>query len=541
VRFTLAELDALAAQQAPSGAQEKDDKEPTKQRGGSMLEDALDKLLQYAPNTKPPTDEAILDAEKQLFAAMKRVVASESPLRDRLAALYAERAASLVPNGKSLIRANDPLARVLVRFDDERTMTTSIERVIAHPAARAFPGSVPSDALRTHFAATVSIATPGRRSLGIYAAPGDALRVTIGDGKTSPPTGLRLRIGAHSDDIARRPSWPRMPRISRVFAIDRAEMTIANAYGGLVMLECDEGLTGSIDLQVAGVVEAPLFELGVTSPEVWREHIRNRKAPWAELVSDKIALTVPSERVRGLDDPTELLQFWNSLADAAADLSARSRDRKRAERYVADIEISAGYMHAGYPIMTHLDAAKDMVDLTRMKQAPWGLFHELGHNHQSKDWTFAGTSEVTVNLFSLYLSETMCGVGWDKAWGGNLVRAEARLAAALAAGKKPWEEGKGDKADFGLRLLMYSQLQRAFGWELFVHAFAEYRDLAEADRPKTDDEKRDQWLVRASKSVDRDLGPFFAAWGLPVSDKARAEVAALEDWMPDNWPSGAAR
>jgi hypothetical protein len=318
-------------------------------------------------------------------------------------------------------------------------------------------------------------------------------------------------------------------------------MTIANAFGGLVMLECDEALAGSIDLQVAGCVDAPLFELGKTDPAVWREHLRNRKAPWAELVTDKIALTVPSERVRDLDDPTELLQFWNSLADAAADLAAQSRDRKRAERYVADLEISAGYMHAGYPIMTHLDAAKDMVDLARMKKAPWGLFHELGHNHQSKDWTFAGTSEVTVNLFSLYLSETMCGVSWDKAWSGNLVRAEERLAATLAAGKKPWNEGKDGKADLGLRLLMYSQLQRAFGWELFVHAFAEYRDLADADRPKTDDDKRDQWLVRASKSVDRDFGPFFAAWGLPVSDKARAEIAPLEDWMPDGWPAPTAR
>ena len=46
---------------------------------------------------------------------------------------------------------------------------------------------------------------------------------------------------------------------------------------------------------------------------------------------------------------------------------------------------------------------------------------------------------------------------------------------------------------------------------------------------------------RASKSVDRDLGPFFAAWGLPVSDKARAEVAPLEDWMPDGWPAPTAR
>ena len=88
---------------------------------------------------------------------------------------------------------------------------------------------------------------------------------------------------------------------------------------------------------------------------------------------------------------------------------------------------------------------------------------------------------------------------------------------------------------------MYSQLQRAFGWELFVHAFAEYRDLPEQQRPKTDAEKRDQWLLRASRSVDRDLGPFFEAWGLPVSEQARAAVASLDDWMPEDWPDAGGR
>ena len=536
VRFTLAELDVRSSPAT----------EPTKSKGSEpnakpTLEDDLETLIRYAPVAKAPTDQRITDAEKRLFAAMQRIARKESPVRTSLARLFEERRTSLVPTEKSPIRSRDPLARVLVKFDDERTHTTPTEHVVAHPASATFPGAVPADAMRTHFGATLSIATPGRRSIGVYAAPGEALRVAIGDGKAVPPKGLRLRIGAHSDDIARRPSWPRMPRISRTFALDRGELTVANAYGGLVYLECDEGLSGSIDLQITGCVESPLFELGVTNATVWREHLRQRPAPWAELVTDKIALTVPSERIRSLDDPTELLQFWNAIADAAADLAARPRERKRAERYVADVEISAGYMHAGYPIMTHLDAAKDMVDLQRMKRGPWGLFHELGHNHQSKDWTFAGTGEVTVNLFSLYLCDTLCGIAWNEAWGGNLARAEQKLALALADGRKPWAPGKGGELDLSLRLLMYSQLQRAFGWELFVHAFAEYRDAKENERPKTEDEKRDQWLVRASRSIDRDLGPFFEAWGLPVSAAAREQVAALPDWMPDNWPAPTAK
>ena len=65
--------------------------------------------------------------------------------------------------------------------------------------------------------------------------------------------------------------------------------------------------------------------------------------------------------------------------------------------------------------------------------------------------------------------------------------------------------------------------------------FALYRDLPAAQRPKSDAEKRDQWLVRFSRAVGRNLGPFFQAWGVPTSEKARVSIADLPAWMPDNF------
>ncbi len=532
VRFALAELDAMALAQRPADPKAQDQQ-------GDELREAVDRLEAYRPAGKPPTDPQLLAAERKLMAAMPGIVRRGGALAERLSALHALRPQQLTPSEERKITNRDPLARVLVRFDDERTLTTPVDFVRPHAAAASFPGALPQGAAPSPAGRTLALDVPGRRSLGLYAPAGGVVTVVFGDGKAQPPEGLRLRIGAHSDDVRRRDSWSRMPRISRVFGVDAATMRVASAYGGLLYLEADAGLSGTADLQVDGCVEAPLFELGTTDPQRWRDILRLTPGPWAELATQKVVLTVPSEAVRKLDDPTAVLQFWDSLLDGAADLSARPRERTRPERYVADRQISAGAMHAGYPIMTHLRAAQDMLDLQRMKSGPWGLLHELGHNHQSKDWTFDGTGEVTVNLFSLYLCDTLCGIGPDEAWGGNLRRAKDRLAQALAEGRKPWGERRGDKADFGVRLLMYSQLQQAFGWELFIHCFAEYRDLRDEERPKTDQDKRDQWLVRASRSVDRDLGPFFTAWGVETSDAARASVAALADWMPEDWPASA--
>jgi len=80
------------------------------------------------------------------------------------------------------------------------------------------------------------------------------------------------------------------------------------------------------------------------------------------------------------------------------------------------------------------------------------------------------------------------------------------------------------------------QVREAFGWNAYRKVFAEYRALAEDQRPRTDDEKRDRRLVGLSRAVGRNLGPFFHVWGVPTSESARASVTDLPVWMPADFP-----
>jgi hypothetical protein len=168
-----------------------------------------------------------------------------------------------------------------------------------------------------------------------------------------------------------------------------------------------------------------------------------------------------------------------------------------------------------------------------MNAGQWGFFHELGHNHQQGEWTFAGTVEVTCNLFSLYVCESVCGQppgqGHDAMKPENVTKKTERYTGTGVDFEK-W------KADPFLALTMYNQLRQAFGWETYKKVFAEYRALPSGEKPKTDDEKRDQWMVRFSRAVGKNLGPFFQAWGVPTSEKARASIANLPAWMPDDFP-----
>ncbi len=497
---------------------------------------ALDALESHAGGKKPLSDSDAAQAAAVVMRAVRSLPASDKLLLPRLRRLEKTHQADTVPTAKRPLTSKNPLGRLLLTLQVQETKRAAPEKVRAHPAAVEFPGAVPADAKRVTRTLQIDTRVSDWHSTGLYAAPGKVITVTVP--KTAAGKKLAVRIGAHKDRLWRHDRWRRAPEICRQFPIDGPTTRAANAFGGLVYVvvprECD---LGTIKVTIRGAVEAPYYVHGVTDLKQWREAIRSRPAPWAELVTKKIVLTLPSKVVRGLDDPKDVMDFWDRVMDACAELAARPLDRPRPERYVPDVQISAGYMHAGYPIMTLLDMPPVMVDKARMTAnkhgGVWGLFHETGHNHQSRDWTFGGTGEVTVNLFTMYVFETVCGMEPTKAHGSISDKARARKMKTYFAApdfEKKW------KRDPFLGLIMYIQLKESFGWDAFKKVFAEYRNLPRNERPRSDDEKRDQWMVRLSRTVGRNLGPFFQAWRVPTSEKARASIANLPTWLPENFP-----
>jgi hypothetical protein len=492
---------------------------------------ALDLLEVQSRGQAKPTKTELQQAGASVTAAARAIPNTDALLLPRMKKLAAELGTQSVPTPKKPLKTTDGLARVLLAMQLEDLEKLTPEETKAHPAAAFFPGTIPDGTSRVTKELNIDGGTPGWHSTGLYAAPGEIVHVTLQG--ASPVKGLAVRVGAHQDGLWHHDAWNRVPEITRQWPIKDAQTRIASAFGGLIYIVVPGGdKIAAFKVQVRNAVEAPLFVLGQTDEKEWRERIRALSGPWAEFATKKVVLTVPSEHIRKLDDPVALMTFWDLVLDADAVLSGRSKERERPERIVSDVQISAGYMHSGYPIMTHLDAAPRMVDLAVMKQGEWGLFHELGHNHQSGDWTFGGTGEVTVNLFTLYVYEKVCGKTPRNARDNMAVEKRNQTLKKYLAARDfaKWQN------DPFLALTMYVQLQEAFGWETYVKLFAEYRDLPKGERPKNDDEKRDQWMLRFSKAVGKNLGPFFETWGVPTSETARKEVANLPKWMPADWP-----
>ena len=436
------------------------------------------------------------------------------------------------PTEDDPIRKSDLVARLAATLYVIEHDRTPAESVRAYPAAADFPGAVPADAPRIVRRLTIDTVVPRWHSTGLYAAPGELVTVTV-PAAAAESGALHVRVGAHSDGIWRRAEWTRMPEISRRFPVSGPRTRVANAFGGLIYVEVPSDVDlGKVAVEIEGAVAAPRFVLGETDPGAWRAEIRHAPAPWAEIEGRNMVVTTDAREVRELDDPRAVAETWDTVLDLNAELAEWSSPRTSPERFVVDRQISVGYMHDGYPLMAHLDQKANLVDAAHLRAGHWGVFHEVGHNHQSRDWTFDGTLEVTVNLFTLYVYEFLCGIPVAEHERGSPVFRTEQMAR-YDFDQPDFEQWKRDPF---LALVMYEQLQQEFGWEAFRRVFAEYRDLANADRPRSDDDKRDQWLVRFSRTVGRNLGPFFEAWGVPTSQAARDEVADLPVWLPTGFP-----
>lgn len=485
--------------------------------------------LENAARTKHDARDAA-QAVATVSLAARSLPLDEKNFMPRLRQLQG--AQSALPTPEHPLGNDEPLARLALTLQLEDLRRTPPEQVRAHPAAAAFPYAVAADAPRVTRSVEINTAVADWHSTGLYAAAGETIRV-----RTPPAAvgkGLRVRIGAHSDSLWHLDAWARAPEITTETPLEAATTPAANAFGGLIYIVAPPNANlGTVRVEIGGAVEAPHYVLGRTELRQWRDKLRAAPAPWAELESKKIIVTVPSTVVRALDDPEGLMRFWDSVLDSMADLGGEPRARKRPERIVADAQISAGYMHAGYPIMTHLDVIEHLVDVKRLREGDsWGFFHEIGHNHQREEWTFEGTGEVTNNLFCLYAFHRVCGrtEGLHPALAKD--QRQKRRAAHLARPDfKKWQN------DPFLALELYLQLQEAFGWEPFQKVFAEYRALSAAQKPKSDADKRDQWMTRFSQAVGKNLGPFFEAWGVPTSAAARASIAHLPPWAPANFPA----
>ena len=465
-------------------------------------------------------------AEKTLLTLAEALPHGAQPdCEARLDALLASPAAQGVPSPSNPLRDGLPRIAVVARL--QRWQADPVRVWPADPAQASYPGAVKPGWSPIERTIEIDGSIPRWHSTGVFAPAGAPLTVTLPSDAAG--RGLKLRIGTTADNLLGvADAWRRAPVVSMEVPLDRPATTLSSPFGGLVYIVVpDAGLDGwRGTVSLSGGIMAPWFRLGRDSAADFARQCADTHAPQGEIEGGSFVITCETAQLRRVDDPAWIAAFWDRVLEADR-LLADLPPRRSPERICSDVQLISGWLHNGYPLMYHIGSAgKDALDWVVDKSAlergdAWGVFHEIGHNHQSGDWTPDGFGEITVNLFTAYAIAEVCGADF-RADGFSVSTAEQ--AKRIEKFKKDGISYDHLKRDVFLALEPYLRIAETYGWDVYRKTFAAYHAPGFA-KPKDDAEKWAVFTTLLSEAANTDLAAVFAAWGVPIPDTARAACA----------------
>ncbi|CAL8337002.1 unnamed protein product [Boreogadus saida] len=385
---------------------------------------------------------------------------------------------------------------------------------------------IPSMPIVRHHQLNVNANTAGEEewiSTGVYLTPG--MKTYISLPAQIVNKGWKVQIGCQTDALDHLKELRRAPCVHKTFRITTPMIQVWNLWGGLLYLVAppDTQVEG-LKVTVERAVLAPYFMSGVTTIAEWAV-LRTSPAPWAELEFDNVIFTIPSSAIKDLERPDKVAALWDDIMKSVADLAVVSHKFPRKERFVADVQISHGLMHAGYPIMMLSSMVPELMDWEGARtRGLWGFIHELGHNQQRGCWEFRpNTTECTCNLWSVYVHEEVLGINREQAHPALQSKSRASRPGDYVKGGKDH-----DNWNTWTALETYLQLQEAFGWAAFKKVFAAYHDMS--DVPGDNEGKMNLYTKTFSMAVEHNLCAFFKAWGWPIEAATEEELSKLPPW-----------
>ncbi|MGV9303559.1 M60 family metallopeptidase [Nonomuraea sp. NPDC003727] len=415
---------------------------------------------------------------------------------------------------------------VLLGSSPARAATASARRTVV---LRARP-SAESERLRLQQA----LGTTNFHHTGLHLPAAGTLTVEVEAKDGLLPT---LHVGApdtHADVTYKNP---------RAYPLTAGANTVTDPGGGMIYLSLvgaasDDDRKAKVKF-VSGARPVPTFVMGETTESAFQAQLDTlTTAPQVELVSPYGIVTVTRDGMLAWRDQDHhaLLSLLETIISSHAAISGIDRQERsplpfhlvEAPRMPTGAGAYATHGWTAYP-RTYLDR---LLTVDGLRTRGWGVYHELGHQHQQMAYKPTDLTEVTVNIYSLAAQRTL-------GQPSNLTKPDAKTGLTPYQSALPKLPSSGYVKGFGAfeKLVPFRQLELAFGDDFWPRLHRLVRD----ERPPsewTETDRRWGYLaLYTSRTAGRDLRGFWERWGAPVTAEYLARVAALGLPAPDVDPS----
>lgn len=361
------------------------------------------------------------------------------------------------------------------------------------------------------------------QSTGIYKRKGDTIEIYVDESAQQLPTytltGISLsdyREGGKSGTH-----------------LQRGKNTISGDQEGIIHIR-NEGprvTQQTTRVEIRGGVTIPRFVLGKMTDKEWQDELNKYpNAPGYELVGPNTLITGSDKTIALVKEPTKILESKEhliTLHDKTSGIDGSSSLHRKPIgliQHFRETSSQSSYMYAAdrHLGFDHQEAMKVLLDPTY--QDRWGVWHELGHKYQVEGMDWKELDEVTVNIFSMRAQKAL----------GQRSRLEkdnvyTRIFNYLNNNQSNNFDRQGDFVKLG----MFWQLELAFGEDFYPNLHKLYRE--EGKHLATEQEKRQYFILSASKISQTNLAPFFEKWGIEVTADTSKQLAQLPNLTKKIW------
>ncbi|WP_169307204.1 M60 family metallopeptidase [Chitiniphilus eburneus] len=352
------------------------------------------------------------------------------------------------------------------------------------------------------------------QSTGYWVQAGDVLVVSYHYTGTAPSRVPEIWLHSIDDN-----TWAYST--AQKVKLNVGSTTITASKTGAVYVAVFNNPTGGemkVELVSGGRV-MPRFVLGQHNATQWQQMLANYgNAPYAELVGRRMMVTATLAKARKhVDDPVKLMTLWDEVVRLEDEQYGITPDKPWPHNstphrfHFVELPGQNIWLYSWQYRMAadSADAAiSTVLNSEVLRTGGWGPWHELGHQYQISSFTWDSDTEVTVNLSSAYVQRAL----------GNASRFETDgvWTKAFAWLAQPTRD-LAQQDNVFIRASMFWQLDLTFGPDFYAKVGTNYRNMPVAQRPKIDDQKKQTFIVEASRAAGYDLTPFFRQWGMPPS------------------------
>jgi hypothetical protein len=305
-----------------------------------------------------------------------------------------------------------------------------------------------------------------------------------------------------------------------------------------------------VTITVRGGQPLPLYVDGQMSTDDWQTELAaHARAPFVQLIGDQALITLPAKVYarHPIADPQASFAAINEVLDLENKLSgfdggtALDQPSPLRTHFLVDFRASkkdreSFYMYATDQFVGMLD--DNTTDLTNPDtlRREWGIWHETGHTQQQNSWTWEALAEVNVNIYSLYVQESLGEPS-------TLAKSEDGEPSYFDQARDYLQDGAANLLDevdadddgrgFFIRLVMFHQLKQAYGWDLYMDLNKHFR-AHPLPADASDQDKADALVIALCELTGVDLRPFFGRWGLAVSAQANRKLDRQQLQPPDD-------